>query len=596
PEHLRCRDSRVPPVSKRFQIRQCPLRPKADPTSGDPPTRDIQPITHKDKVQEAIMEKLQPLLVHKFWILFGITVILPPIGWWTATSDLSKQIKERRSLLETTFNGIPKGTNSPNSDWVEEMKGRNESQRGRNQLAQMNLWDRQKQLMIWPDDIKEIMLDAPYRAKPAVMDVRNQNVPDDYGENYSLEIEKIWRIVEPLSDTRREKRKVQFDLKGVPRIRAGRWDALPPSWREMWDAQEDVWLLASLFEAISGVNAAANSQADAHVKKIEQIYLFGGYRKKPGVVSSKSLRGRGSRQIFGQRKGPLSPVDFSLADEFDNVSSGASSTRNSTRRTSLQQAPQAKTNTDNSRYVDKGELPYRTRGFYLKVTMDHRRVPDVLVELLKSRWHIEIGRVHQGPPNQKGGPLSIGGGSSGSANNASGGEDDDAGGADAGGTDEGSDAEDEDSADTEDDGTDDAGDDEDGGYYQPPSATAPGRASASVDPNLATVVVAGLMTIYNPPKIDEQAADAAGGQVPAQLPAEADPATVAQPVQNGAPGSSTTGAGSATAPTTSANAPNSALTPPNATSGNVGASGQPPASSSSQPAVSNPIQQPSTKD
>jgi len=195
--------------------------------------------------------------------------------------------------------------------------------------------------------------------------------------------------------------------------------------------------------------------------------------------------------------------------------------------------------------------------------MDHRRLPDLLVELLNSPWQIEIVRVHQGPPNQtlrsqpRGSYLLAG-------NNAGGDGDDDAGGADeGGGADDSVDAVDEDEADT-DDGTGDAdvGDGDGGGesYYN--QARERTRSSAPENPNMATVVVAGLMTIYNPPKIDEQAA----------------------------------GAGSATAPTASANAPNSALTPPEATSGNVATPGQPPASNGSQPAVSNPIQQPSTKD
>jgi hypothetical protein len=46
------------------------------------------------------------------------------------------------------------------------------------------------------------------------------------------------------------------------------------------------------------------------------------------------------------------------------------------------------------RYVDDNEEePYRTRGFKLKVLMDHRHISDFLVALSDSNWPVEIIRV-----------------------------------------------------------------------------------------------------------------------------------------------------------------------------------------------------------
>ncbi|MEM1062249.1 MAG: hypothetical protein AAGJ97_07970, partial [Planctomycetota bacterium] len=52
------------------------------------------------------------------------------------------------------------------------------------------------------------------------------------------------------------------------------------------------------------------------------------------------------------------------------------------------------------RYVDDNESePFKTRAFYIKVVMDHRYLPDFIVELSRSSFPIRIIRVHQAERN-----------------------------------------------------------------------------------------------------------------------------------------------------------------------------------------------------
>ena len=43
------------------------------------------------------MDKLKPLIVHKFWIILFIALLLPVIGWSMATGSLAKEIEERKT-------------------------------------------------------------------------------------------------------------------------------------------------------------------------------------------------------------------------------------------------------------------------------------------------------------------------------------------------------------------------------------------------------------------------------------------------------------------------------------------------------------------
>src|SRR5206468_2601996 len=54
------------------------------------------------------------------------------------------------------------------------------------------------------------------------------------------------------------------------------------------------------------------------------------------------------------------------------------------------------TKSDIKRYLDDDETqPFKRRGFYFKVVMDHRKVPDLLAELMNSPYPVEIVRVQQ---------------------------------------------------------------------------------------------------------------------------------------------------------------------------------------------------------
>ena len=37
------------------------------------------------------MDQLKAILEYKFWILAGLAILLPPIGWWAATDSLATE-------------------------------------------------------------------------------------------------------------------------------------------------------------------------------------------------------------------------------------------------------------------------------------------------------------------------------------------------------------------------------------------------------------------------------------------------------------------------------------------------------------------------
>jgi hypothetical protein len=360
------------------------------------------------------MDKLAPVIKHHFWILFVIALILPPVGWWMTTSELAAEIDSRRSTLDSAFSSIPSDPKPPNEDWKKAADGRILTRKEQNRLALDRLWKSQTDLMVWPPNVAQYMTQCPYRGDHPDYEVRSI-IPSLYRDDYEREINRIWLITEPdrktgnvqiASDT---PQKVLFPLEGVPRVPRHKWTQLPPTWREIWNAQEDIWLLGQVFTAVRNVNQGTESITDANIKQIMQVQLFGGTRSPApagGAAASTSSGYPGMSPMGGGfNRGGASAVsaEFPMTEEYTVADTlgggGGAGARGAAFPTMTPGATPGGAgattgtdpNADASRYVAK-EAPYRSRGFKIRVSIDQMRVPDFIKELLNSDYATTITR------------------------------------------------------------------------------------------------------------------------------------------------------------------------------------------------------------
>lgn len=374
------------------------------------------------------MDKLEPVLAQKFWIIAAVALILPSYGWWTASDTLRSEAQTRVQKLDGDFGRIPgegQIKEIPNKDWTAKVEEQNTVREQQNKQAAAVLWQAQKELMFWPDNIAADMAASGYRGElPEGRDVARHF----YRTEYPLQISKLRSIVNPISPTNPDG-VVQLAQDTLTQVPAGRWDRLAPTVEEMWDAQEDIWLQTALLNAIAEVNKDATSIADAPIRFIQKLELRGGDRASanagPAARTNKQRgggqrpKGYGLRGMGGtgrNRRGDVAAtainVEFNPASEFgtppqgspvDNVGAG---TVRATRITGpddddddparFNRGGQEEEGPRVVRYVDDGtKTPYKTRAFYMKVIMDDREIPALLTELTNSPWPIEIVRVHR---------------------------------------------------------------------------------------------------------------------------------------------------------------------------------------------------------
>ncbi|MGQ0637583.1 MAG: hypothetical protein ACT4QC_23490 [Planctomycetaceae bacterium] len=376
------------------------------------------------------MDKLKRIQKYQFWILLGVALVLPLAGWSVARSALMRETDVRRKALEDLWGKVDTKPDSPNADWEQKVRKFNTEQEAQLRLAWEALYERQKQFMTWP----------------AGFNPDNLNVPGDtemesrelYGNRfYDREWRKVYQIPRPI-DPNTGEGKVAFDEGTLPRM--DDWGNQPPTPAHIRDCQEDLWLYRSLLESIAFVNADANSQVDAPIRVISELYLRGGSRGEGGDTGGggESLFTAGGDGVMPGMGGMMDLLNMGnlsgLARNFGGGAGGATTEGAFTDSVAInpddelgaeQALPEegggeeaesadpsgvgmlaglgmtsvaALGGQKMDRYVEK-KPEWKSRGFYLEVIMDHRKVPNLLVALTnagdRSGFAIRISRVHQ---------------------------------------------------------------------------------------------------------------------------------------------------------------------------------------------------------
>lgn len=363
------------------------------------------------------MDKLEPVIRHRFWILLGLCLPLIVYGYMSASGAMQAETEKREGELEEAYSKVPSG--GPNETWQQGLHEINEKLDLEVALAHYGILQKQQEDMDWPPGV------APY-------------VPDEYrgdfereaGFFYVDEYEKLLRdaylIAEPImADSKGGYTgKVSFAYEIMPRHEFGRSE-LSISSERMWDAEEDIWFLRLLLQAVRDVNANADNIAKAPLRMINTLKLMGGDGQLGGSTTAAAggfsggeetdmeglmemMRGGEFEEdseesdLFGMGgMGANVDVAFDPAEEFGNDISTQAAPAGGADPGTVTGSTR-----EELRYIALDEnQPYRERGFYMSVLINQQRIPDFLTTLSNSRWPIRIVRFHVGP-NPHGGSRS----------------------------------------------------------------------------------------------------------------------------------------------------------------------------------------------
>ena len=370
------------------------------------------------------MDKLEPILKNHFWILLVPLLSMNLWGYFSANSALKEATKARESALDTVKSGIAAGTTDPNEVYATELKKRNEVLEKYVNEELLDLWKRQQERMVWPP---RVAADIP---KVYLSDIKNNKVRYTYQTDYADVLRQLHESVEPFVADKRGitwTPKVDFPFQLIPQMKIGN---LTITSKQMWDAQEDVWVTQFILNAIRQMNKDADSETSAVVRRVLAYRLLGGEgtsedggeaaasegsggaMDSSGAMSS-AYQGSGNQPVGGFSGGQggqatrvTSAVKFDPAEEFgpggEPEVGGAGRGNGMTMQMSSSQPTgeadaEATVPTGPVRYVKEvTDNPYVERGFYLSVIINQNKLVDFMVALSNSEWPVRVVRFHFG--------------------------------------------------------------------------------------------------------------------------------------------------------------------------------------------------------
>jgi hypothetical protein len=264
--------------------------------------------------------------------------------------------------------------------------------------------------MSWPR-----LIERGLEKKPETGEIvyRGENLVDDsilfqYPDQYRAQMDALYFFAEPVYPSglpNTSKSKLFLERGVIPRhtFTPGK----PATVQQMWDAQEDYWILRMLLTAINETNLAADNVTESAIREISYIELFGGdgtstviaapvagaegesYMTDP-LMGSGGVAATGPVVQFGNGQ-----IAFDPAEEYGSPLLATAAMGDSGNYMDAAFGAAAPTGPTEHRYIAFDEAnpgPYRERGFYIGVLIAEKKIPDLIVNLANLDPPVRTGR------------------------------------------------------------------------------------------------------------------------------------------------------------------------------------------------------------
>lgn len=395
------------------------------------------------------MDKLEPIIKNRFWILAGLLLPIAMYGFFSANSKLKAATQSREDALEKILKEIPGGTEDPNEKYSNGLAKINDVYKANVDRSILSIWNIQQKRMTWPTEVKsyvpeKFLSDFPYSGSTAYKRVYEKSM-----RNLQARVQPVMPLARGEEGAVVPPNQKVILAASIPQSRFGRFRATS---EQIWDAQIDIWLLELLFDAVARLNEDKDSATEAVLRRIDKLLLIGG-DGTPVLSGGKSEGGKGygggaSGDMEGAGSGGLGESiggSFGGSGGSGYGGGGGNQTKKSGKTVNIAFHPEQEFGSDKNtggdsddkedgasasygsgkngktlRYIAAtDDKPYFERGFYMSVIIMQEKIPDFLVELASSDWPIRVTRFHVGKnpyytPDSRGGGgggnLEFGGG------------------------------------------------------------------------------------------------------------------------------------------------------------------------------------------
>lgn len=393
-----------------------------------------------------------------FWFVAPLVLILGIVAWFMGKGVIADETGKNLSAISTKFSTAQNVTTvrveelgHPNETWHAEMEQLIASRTDNVKQAWQKKWDRQKELLVWPNQLPPALLRTvePLRPIETTFDPAKDKISDVLLNRYAIyvkqELPKLAEQIGSKWSPATTGRSSSGSFEGEGRRRPGResfgaleddgsivawdsgnqgeieegfsWPADRPTAMQVLYAQEDLWVLSALMDIIAATNQGAIANTTAAVKEIQFIRLG---------KDAKGLKDTGYSVIRPQPLPSGEPGD----DEgmlIDNSVGGTSSEPQPDRGVEGGEGVVAATpHPAEGRYVDDSFQPIadvatlkssmdiaKRMPIRMRLKVDQRKLNRLLVACANAPLTVEVRQLRYNPQGDAGGLAGFGGGEGG---------------------------------------------------------------------------------------------------------------------------------------------------------------------------------------
>lgn len=370
------------------------------------------------KIYLAVVKK------HQFWVLSGVMLLTTLVCWWLATGGLASQFLTRVSSIKSDISGTSIKPDHPNQAVIAKVNEQHALLKQGVFNAWKALYAEQKEKNPFPtkvlgEDFKKQFENLPQ--PPLPLGRLNSTLRERYqtflSKDYIPGLAKMIDMRRP-AETKEHANGAMGGNTPIPggfRMPGGMPGGMPgagmyganqeemvglvewtlsdydrlvnrftwtavPSTLEVMLAQEDLWVYEALLRVIQSANKDAKTQANAAVKKIEAI-----------EIGKDSRAAWGSGPASGAGLPPGAGLGVPLAGP--GPGAGTSDDQNLFAARYVDESGQPLTLKAEYPYVDHPFAEFKMMSIHMRLVMDQRRLPKLLVDCANSNMPIEVRRV-----------------------------------------------------------------------------------------------------------------------------------------------------------------------------------------------------------
>jgi hypothetical protein len=264
----------------------------------------------------------------QFWILCGLISVVSIVCWWLATSSLATTYTANKSKIEAEAGKIDtvRGINPhPNPKWNESYDAQVVKDKKTVESAWRKLYNEQKQkVYVWPPELGQDFVDHVTNLRPG------GEIRLDLRDRYQFDVLKQFQALAKLVDAEWENPKEQSSTtsrgygvgvelapgavqrrviwNGQMQLQAPFvWTERPTTLQILY-AQEEIWVIKAICQAIVMGNAGSTGPHDAAVTTIEELSI--GFDAAEEFPRGEKEPGRITPVKGGAAGGPSSQVGY----------------------------------------------------------------------------------------------------------------------------------------------------------------------------------------------------------------------------------------------------------------------------------------------